>query len=290
MSVSIVVPTYNRPAQLAACLEALAQLRYPRARFEVIVVDDGSAVLPEALIEPWRERLSITLLCQPHAGPAAARNAGAQRAHGEFLAFTDDDCAPAADWLEKLAARLAATPQHMVGGQTANALPDNRFSTASQLLIDYLYAYYNGDPCRARFFTSNNLALSAEGFRAVGLFDTSLTRAAGEDRDLCDRWLQQGNGMIFAPEAVVYHAHALTLARFWRQHYRYGQAAYYFHQKRARRGHGRIQLEPLKFYVRLLRYPFTQKRGIQAAALAILLFLSQLANALGYFRGKDSTT
>ncbi len=41
-SFSIVIATHNRPRQLAECLAALASLDYPRDRFEVIVVDDGS--------------------------------------------------------------------------------------------------------------------------------------------------------------------------------------------------------------------------------------------------------
>ena len=94
---SIVVPTYQRPVQLAACLQALSRLDYARERFEVIVVDDGSPTPPKAVVESLRDRLQLTLHLQRHAGPAAARNAGAMRARGKYLAFTDDDCLPAAD-------------------------------------------------------------------------------------------------------------------------------------------------------------------------------------------------
>jgi len=279
---SIVVPTYNRPGQLAICLQSLARLDYPRDCFEVIVVDDGSETPPEAVVAPFRDRLDVTPLTQSHAGPAMARNTGAAKAKGEFLAFTDDDCMPASDWLRTLAARFATTPDRIIGGRTLNALPDNSYSTASQVLIDYLYAHYNADPTQACFFASNNLTLPAYRFHAIGGFDTTLPLAAGEDRKFCDRWLHHGNRMIYAPEVLVYHAHALTFRTFWRQHFNYGRGAFRFRRACAQRSHGHIRLEPLSFYLHLLRYPLSQARGWRALSLTALLVLSQGANAAGF--------
>src|SRR5713226_6572342 len=97
---SIIVPTYNHPKQLAACLQSLARLEYPRDRFEVIVVDDGGAAALEAVVAPFKNQIDVMLLRQSHSGPAAARNTGAARAKGEFLAFTGADCTPATNWLQ----------------------------------------------------------------------------------------------------------------------------------------------------------------------------------------------
>jgi GT2 family glycosyltransferase len=278
---SIIIPTYARPDRLAVCLQAITQLQYPRECFEVLVVDDGSQAPPETLVTSFTRQCNITLLTQPHAGPATARNTGAARAMGAYLAFTDDDCTPAPDWLQTLAVRFAATPDCAIGGQTRNALPRNLYSTASQLLIDYLYAYYNAS--EARFFASNNLALPTAHFRAIGGFDTTFPLAAGEDRELCDRWLHHGYRMIYAPEVLVYHFHTLTLRTFWKQHFNYGRGAFYFRQIRAKRGVVPIRLEPLVFYLDLLRYPFAWAQGQQALLLAALLVLSQGANAGGFW-------
>ena len=160
---SIIVPTFNRPAQLAACLESLACLDYPLGRFEVIVSDDGSQTRLETLVASFSNRLDIVLAHQTHSGPAIARNKGAAQAKGDLLAFTDDDCTPAADWLKTLAARFTETPDVMIGGRTLNVLLDNPYSTASDLLIRYLYAYYNRNPDQAGFFTSNNLTVPKGG-------------------------------------------------------------------------------------------------------------------------------
>jgi len=132
--ISIIIPTYNRPQQLALCLQALARQHYPH--FEVIVVDDGSQTRLFECVDNFRDQLDITLLTQDNAGPAAARNTGAAQAKGQFIAFTDDDCQPDANWLKNLAACFKENPDAAIGGKTINQLPKNSYSTASQLLID----------------------------------------------------------------------------------------------------------------------------------------------------------
>lgn len=280
---SIVIPTYNRPTQLRACLASLTRLTYPRDRFEVVVVDDGSRVSLEPVVAPFRDALDLRLITQPNGGPAAARNTGAGYARGTFLAFTDDDCAPAPDWLDALATRFAEDADCLIGGRTVNALVDNPFASASQHLISYLYSYYNADPEQARFFASNNIAMPAEGFHEVAGFDVTTLRATAEDRELCDRWLYFGHRLVYAPEVVVYHAHAMGFREFWRQHFNYGRGALYFHRVRTQRGLHSPTPEPPSFYLNLLRYPLRQGRGVSAMLHVLLMGVSQMANAAGFF-------
>jgi GT2 family glycosyltransferase len=279
---SIIIPTFNRRRQLRACLQALAVQDYPRDRFEVVVVDDGSVPSSQRVIDAHRDLIDLTFLTQAHAGPAAARNMGAARARGEFLAFTDDDCTADPRWLRSLADALSQRPDCMVGGRTVNALVDNPYATASQLLVSYLYDYYNRVPRGAQLFTANNLAVAAEHYRTIGGFDATYPRAGAEDRDFCDRWRDHGYKMIYVPEAVVHHGHRLTLKSYCRMHARYGCGAYLYKVTRARRGRGAIQVEPLSFYVNLVRYPYKHYQGGQALRLAGLLLLSQAANVGGY--------
>ena len=279
---SIIIPTRNRAKSLARCLAALAQLDYPCAQFEILVVDDGGDQSLAKTFAPFQNALQISLLQQKRAGPAAARNLGAARANGTFLAFTDDDCTSASDWLRTLETKLNALPGCAVGGRTLNALTDNIFSTASELLMHYLYTYYNRDAERARFIASNNFAVGRAAFLEIGGFDATFPLAAAEDRDFCDRWLAHGNPLQFAPAAKVYHAHALTLRSFFLQHWGYGRGAWYFHRARARRGQGRIRFEQSRFYRDLVLYPFAQKLE-RAPLLALLLALTQIANMGGFF-------
>ena len=292
--ISIVVPTYNRPAVLDSCLQAIAGQVYPRDRFEVIVVDDGgTAPLGQTLLH-YRDKFSLKLLHQPNSGPAAARNRGACKAAGQLLAFTDDDCAPAPDWLACLAERHLQAPDCAVGGETRNALTGNVYSTASQLLVSYLLAYYSGAPQKVQFFPSSNLAFPTERFRVAGGFNASYPRAAGEDRELCDRWQHQGYRMIHAPEAVVYHSHHLSAKTFLRQHFHYGCGAFYYHLQRARQRRQPIRVEPPTFYVNMLTYPFGKIPFWRAIRVMLLLIAAQAINAVGFFweraRGKRGMT
>jgi GT2 family glycosyltransferase len=146
-----------------------------------------------------------------------------------------------------------------------------------------MYAYYNADPSQARFFASNNLVFPADGFHALGCFDT--TFRTSEDRDLCDRWLHHGYHMTYAPEVIVSHAHVLTLRTFWQQHFNYGRGAFRYHRARARRGSGFFRLDRA-FYARLpalLRWGFSERPGAQALLLTALLGVWQGANAVGFW-------
>ena len=279
---SIVIPTYNRPQRLAQCLQSIAQLDYPRDRFEVIVVDDGSKTPLDEVVAPLQNQIQLKLLRQANAGPAAARNRGAKAARGKFLAFTDDDCQPLPNWLSQFAASLAITPEAMIGGRTINALGDNPFSTASQELIDYLYEYYNPAKGKKAFFASNNIAMPKSGFESLGGFDVSFPLAAAEDRDFCDRW-EQKYPMVYEPQAQINHYHYLSLHSFWRQHFGYGRGAFCFHQLRAQREAKPLEVEPLSFYFDLLAYPFSQEAKHPKLFISSLFFLSQVANVSGFF-------
>lgn len=279
---SIIVPTYDRPRQLQRCLRALHLLDYPHDRFEVIVVNDGGKQPLTEIIAEFVPLLNLRYVLQQNSGPAVARNNGARMANGRFLAFTDDDCAPASSWLNKLANRLMNEPSKMVGGYTRNALYRNPFSITSQLLIDFLYQYYNQTESRARFFTSNNFAVAANLFWEVGGFEESMSLAAGEDREFCDRWLDKGLGMVYVRGAVIYHAHHLQFLSFWRQHFNYGRGAWLYRWLRRQRKDELIHLESPMFYFKLISYPLTMARDIRAFLLTAMLLFTQTANATGF--------
>ena len=105
---SVIVPTLGR-ATAAATLESLQNQSWPRDRFDVWVVCDGSAPSPELRAAAQRTGAEILQL-ETRSGPGAARNAGARRARGEILAFTEDDCVADRDWLLHAARRFDEEP------------------------------------------------------------------------------------------------------------------------------------------------------------------------------------
>lgn len=287
---SVIVPSYRRPRQLAACLESLERQAYPATDYEVIVVDDAAMRADIEPITATVRRYTCRLLSQNRHGAAAARNAGAEVARGRLLAFTDDDCEPDPHWLTALEHALGSEHERaLVGGRVVNSLPDDPFASATQALVDFVGEAFNAEPGRARLLTSNNLAVAAAAFRELGGFDTAFTGAGGEDRELCLRWLKRGYPAVYRAEALVHHAHGLTLGGFVRQHFAYGVGAARLRRQAQIRGYGPLPLESPAFYRDLLRshagLPERRRRIVRAA----LLVLSQAANAAGYFRARTAT-
>jgi GT2 family glycosyltransferase len=280
---SVIVPTYNRAESLGMCLSALAAQDFPRHAFEVLVVDDGSSTPPRDLIAQCPPDLQVRMIEQANAGPAAARNAGAREARGEYLAFTDDDCRPEKTWLSTLDRILEEHPRSVVGGRVINILR-NPYSAASQMVIDFLYRYFSGDAADGLFFVAANVAMSADLFNEMGGFDLTFPLAAAEDRDLCDRWRERGLSLVFADGAVVFHAHLLGFRSFCRQHFTYGRGAWYLNQARRRRARAALRVPPVGFYSQLALFPFSRERWPRALALSAAMALSQAVYVAGYLR------
>jgi GT2 family glycosyltransferase len=283
---SVVVATFERPHQLRALLHALAAQTLPPNRYEVIVVNDGGATLLAPLLDPFHTQINLRLIEQTHAGPGAARNRGITAARGQWIAFTDDDCAPVPQWLETIQRTLLEHPDAMVGGSVCNALTSNVYSAASQRIGDIVYAFYNAQPANARFFSSNNMAASAALLRGLGGFDERFS-IASEDRDLCERWRAAGLRLVYTPAAVVLHSHYLTLPSFCRQHFRYGQGAARFHRRRAELKSSAVE-DHVAFHRNWRQWlfdPLRESRSRTAAALTALLVVWQAVNAAGFLWG-----
>ncbi len=250
--------------------------------FETIVVDDGS---PEPLAKVCAAAGAfVRCLRQENQGPAAARNAGARAASGEFLCFTDDDCLPHPGWARALLEAQAGDRSALVGGRVDNALPDNLFAESSQSIANFLYAWHERAGQDARFFTSNNIGCSRRTFLEMGGFDESYPLAAGEDRDFGMRWAREVGPLVFAPSAMVGHAHQMGLSGFWRQQANYGRAARHLHRGPAPEGGQPTRFGSLSFYARLMLHPLgrhdlSPRRRVLVTALTCL---SQVAIARGY--------
>jgi len=281
---TIVVPTFARPALLRRCLDGITRLEAATFSFEVVVVDDGGPEPLDALVAAYRDRLDLRLIRQSRAGPAAARNAGVAVARGRYLVFIDDDCAPAPAWLAEFVRELMRDDRRLLGGRVENALIDNLYSTASEHIAQFVYEYNRTGTALEPFFTANNIALSAQLFRAIGGFTTSIPSATAEDKEFCDRSRAHGLALSPVPSAVVYHAHDLTFSQFLRQHFNYGRGILVFRLTRRRRAGGAFLPEPAKFYVRLLLSPMARSSSPSRWRLTALVAMAQLATLAGALR------
>ncbi len=282
--ISVVIPAFERISALEGCLHALAAQTLPPSKFEVIVCDDGSRLpVRDALastLGALADRLHARVIRQDNGGPAAARNRGAGAAIGRYLAFTDDDCRPEPDWLERLLRHFAIRPDALVGGGLRTTAGSDRYAQATQAIMDFVYAEQelrNG----LRVFSTSNLAMPASGFKGLGGFSSTFKRAAGEDYDLCARWYGGGGEIAYAPDAVVAHDHALTLGAYWLQHFTYGRGLLQVRQRVRRTGVSmRSGSLPGSFHLRLIASPIVSA-GPRGAACAVLVGLAQAATAAG---------
>ena len=90
MNYSIIIPLYNRPAEIDELLESLTKQSFKD--FEVIVVEDGSTETSEDVVRKYQKSLSVRYFQKPNEGPGPTRNYGAERAKEEYFVFFDSDC------------------------------------------------------------------------------------------------------------------------------------------------------------------------------------------------------
>jgi glycosyltransferase involved in cell wall biosynthesis len=212
--VSVVVPAYNAAKILPACLSALQNQTRPPD--EIIVVDDGST----------DETIQTAMGCgamvieQAHQGPAAARNLGIERARGDLVLFTDADCEPLPDWVDKMIAPLADPQVVGVKGiyRTRQSSPTARFVQAEyEDKYDLMSHHATID-----FIDTYAAAYRRSVYIENGGMDPHFPRASGEDIDFSYRLAQHGYKLVLARCAAVYHRHPDTVTKYLRRKYHVG--------------------------------------------------------------------
>lgn len=207
-AISVVVITRDRPQWLRRCLASLAAQTLP-AR-EVIVVDSSQGRDSEALAARFP---NVRYLRFPagRRGMPAARNAGAERARGEVVAFLDDDCEASPRWLASLAAAYRDPGVDGAGGKVIDPVATlgrvRRFLTSGEPWAEP----DDGDPRPAEvdFLQGGNMSFRRDVLLAAGGFDPAYTGTNyREETDLCFRLRRQGCRLLYVPQAVVTHLRA----------------------------------------------------------------------------------
>lgn len=198
---SVIVPVRDGAERLADCLSALDGQWYPRDRREVIVVDNGSARPPTALVAAHE---GAQLVHEGEAGSYQARNTGLRAARGDVVAFTDADCRPCPEWLAAGVACLAADPGvGAVAGRIRVTPRDARRRRAVEL-YELRHAFPQATYAAVRHFGATaNLFTRRAVIDDVGVFDAGLL--SGGDREWGLRVHEAGYAVRYCPSAVVEH-------------------------------------------------------------------------------------
>lgn len=236
--VSVIVSTRNRPEQLATCLSSLIALRYPH--YEVVVVDNAPSTTATAdLIQrAYPEEPKIKYVREDRPGLSLARNCGIKVAHGEILAFTDDDVVVDSYWLVELI--KAFSIGNDVACVTGLGLP-LELETQAQAWFEQSGGFNKGFTRRTfdrtnshtdiplhpfaagRFGSGASMAFTSAFLRSVGGFDLALgtgTRTGGgEDLAAFFQVITGGYKLVYEPASLLYHVHRRDYVQLRKQIY-----------------------------------------------------------------------
>lgn len=179
--VSVIIPVYNDAQKLQKCLDALENQSYPTDSYEVIVIDNGSDETQN--IKSVVSKFShARYTYQEKPSSYAARNQGLSIAKGEIIAFTDADCLPNRDWLEKGVTRLLNTPNcGFVSGHIEVFPKDPNCPTAVEL-FEMLTAFHQEKNLQnMKYGATANLFTSKQVIQKVGQFNEKLKSAGDLD-------------------------------------------------------------------------------------------------------------
>jgi len=223
MQFSVIIPVFNRPAELDELLDSLT--RQTDRQFEVIIVEDGSEQKSDAIVEKYKNRLPITYIEKPNSGPGLSRNAGARKARYDYLIFFDSDCIIPEDYIQIVNDFLTQQYYDAYGGPD-RALPT--FTTVQKAINYAMTSFFTtggirgGKKSMEKFHPrSFNLGVSKEAFNAVGGFRDM---RFGEDIDFSVRLIKNGFTTTLIPEAYVYHKRRTNFRKFFKQVYNSGIA------------------------------------------------------------------
>lgn len=205
-TVSLVISAYNEVKSIAAKLDNIFSLEYPRDRLDVVVASDGSTDGTDDIVARYKEQ-GVTLLSLPRVGKAAALNAAVNASSGDILVFSDANSIYKADAIEQLI-RPFADPG--VGGVAGNQIYRTNSSGSSS--VDGEHAYWKFDRMLKQFQgkAGNTLAATGAIYAIRRELFQSIPDGVSDDFVTSTSVIAHGYRLVFAPEAIAYEPVAAT--------------------------------------------------------------------------------
>ncbi|MBH8551087.1 glycosyltransferase family 2 protein [Nostocaceae cyanobacterium CENA357] len=210
--ITVIVPVFNDSKKLKLCLNALENQTYPKHLYEVIVVDNAS----EEDIKSVSVCFAQTKFCYEGCpGSYTARNKGISLAKGEILAFTDSDCIPASDWIEKGVNSLLNIPNCGLVAGKIDLFFQNPDRPTSVEIFESIYLNFPQQEKlqNLHYGMTANIFTFRHIFDDVGYFDGTLK--SGGDRQWGQRVFAAGYKQVYADDVRVAHParHSLSQLR-----------------------------------------------------------------------------
>lgn len=207
---SAIIPTYNRPEDLARCLKSLLEQDISPQQYEVIIVNDGGSNDLESIMTCFKPHFgeNLVYIYQENRGPAVARNHALVKVRSELILFLNDDVIFAPDYLNAHLRAHQRQPGHAVRGNT-RWHPDVLYTPFMQWISQNVLFYYLIDDLMSityEYFHTLDLSIHRRWFEH-DRFDEAFTDASLEDTELGFRLMKKGLHLQFAPDAICYHYH-----------------------------------------------------------------------------------
>lgn len=220
---SIIVPVYNRPDEVEELLASLS-VQEGSARFEVVIVEDGSTKPCDEVVKRYNDKLAIRYFSKPNTGRSDTRNYGMKEAKGDYFIFFDSDCIIPPQYFLKLEENLNASYSDCFGGPDAA----HKSFTSIQKAISYTMTAFlttggiRGGKQQLEKFKPRtfNMGFSRNVYDTVGGFNDMF----GEDIDLTLRIQKAGFRISLFRDIYVYHKRRVSLKKFYKQVYIFGTA------------------------------------------------------------------
>jgi glycosyltransferase involved in cell wall biosynthesis len=206
---SVIVPAHNAAGLLPRSLGALAASEFPRDRWELVVVDDGSSDDTAAIAARYADTV-VKIPGRPH-GPAYARNRGFDASRGDVVVFFDADVVVHDDTLRRFAAQFDGQPDvgAVFGSYDDRPAAPGLISQYRNLLHHYVHHRNAGD---VETFWAGAGAVRREVFAEAGMYDEwHYARPQIEDIELGARIRSTGKRILLRPEIQVTHLKRWTL-------------------------------------------------------------------------------
>lgn len=219
---SFVIPVYNRPDEVRELLESMLQLQFSRD-FEIVIVEDGSSITSQEIVEEFQEQLNISYYFKQNSGPGDSRNFGMKKAKGNYSLILDSDVLLPQNYLQEVDKFLQKNYCDCFGGPDAS---HPSFSN-TQKAIDYtMTSFFTTGGIRGKKSSVNdfqprsfNMGISQKAFEASGGFGQI---HPGEDPDLSLRLKKLGFKLCLIPNAVVFHKRRIDWSKFYTQVKKFG--------------------------------------------------------------------
>jgi glycosyltransferase involved in cell wall biosynthesis len=200
--ISVIIPVYNDYKRLDLCLNALVHQNNP-VPFEILVVDNGSKDIDQAVVEKYIEYSYIRFINEPKPGSYAARNKGISESKAGIIAFTDGDCIPEPSWLANIMKVMSQGKVDLIAGNVEIFFESTQTPPSLLEIFELVLAFPQKENAKVGRSVTANVTVKKHVIDAIGNFqDDSFS---GADYEFTSRAVKNGFTLVYGEHCTVKH-------------------------------------------------------------------------------------